>query len=150
MRIDFHIPYVIQPKQSVRSRVAYSNAGKAYVATYQTKEIKENARQLASFVAPYRPATPLTGPLAALYVVRYPYRNSEPKKNRTGAIPKGTNPDFEQLAKQLSDVLESCGFFKNDAQIYDARVIKLWDPRPDVHVVIEEFTAFGAGITRLP
>ena len=149
MRVDFHISCIVQPKQSVRSRVAYSKTGKPYVATYQTQKIKKNAEALASLIAPYRPQRSLVGPLCALYVVRYPFRKSEPKKNRKGPIPKTTTPDHEQLAKQLGDVLQSCGFFANDAHIYHATVVKLWDARQDVHIYIEESDVVWAGIPRL-
>ncbi len=129
MRVDFHIPCHVAPKQSVRgSSIRY----------HQPKKITNNADLLAWYMLPYRPRRPLIGPLRALYIVRYPYRGGEPKKNRTGPIPKDTSPDHEQLAKQLGDVLQSCRFFVNDAQISEATVVKLWDTRFDVHIVIDD------------
>lgn len=140
MRLDFHIPCHVVPKQSVRgSSIRY----------YQTKKITNNADLLASYMLPHRPRRPLAGPLRVLYVVRYPYRAKEPKKNRSGPIPKTTPPDFEQIAKQLGDVLESCRFFANDASIFDALVLKLWDVRHDVHIVIEEISIVHWAIERV-
>ena len=131
MRVDFHIPCAVAPKQSVRG---------GSIRYYQPTKLTNNAKLLASYLYPRRPSYPLSGPLRALYVVRYPFRKREPKKNRTGPIPKTTPPDDEQLAKQLSDVLESCGFFGNDAQIFHMTVVKLWDVHRDVHIVIKEQT----------
>ena len=140
MRVDFHIPCAVAPKQSVR-------AGRK--AWYQTDKIKQNAKLLASYMYPCRPSLRLSGPLRALYVVRYSFRAKELRKNRTGPIPKTTSPDFEQLAKQLGDVLESCGFFSNDAYIFHATVVKLYDVRRDVHIIIEECDVVAPGIPRL-
>ena len=140
MRVDFHIPCHVEPKQSVRgSSIRY----------FQPTKLTNNAKLLASYMLPHRPRKPLTGPLRGFYVVRYPYRAREPKKNRTGPIPKTNPPDFEQLGKQLSDVLESCRFFANDAHLYHAVVVKLWDARADVHIVIEECPIASEVIPRL-
>lgn len=138
MRIDFTIPWRVAPKQSVRSRVARTKDGKAYVQTYQTNDIKENAETLAALVAPHCPPVPLEGPLSVWYTVRYAYRKSEPQKNRSAAMYKHTRPDADQLAKQLSDVLEAVGFFGDDAQIAELSIVKLWDAVPSVQVLLEQ------------
>ncbi len=129
MRVDFHIPCAVAPKQSVRG---------GSIRYYQPTKLTNNAKLLASYLYPRRPMYPLCGPLRALYVVRYPFRKREPKKNRTRPIPKTAPPDFEQLAKQLGDVLESCRFFSDDAHIFHATIVKLYDVRHDVHIIIEE------------
>ena len=140
MRVDFHIPCHVMPKQSCRG---------GSIRYYQPTKITNNADLLASYILPHRPRRPLAGPLRVLYVVRYPYRKGEPQENRTEPIAKCTGADFEQLAKQISDVLESCRFFGNDARIFHATVVKLWDMRHDVHIMIEESDLVAAGIKRL-
>lgn len=140
MRVDFHIPCHVVPKQSVRGGLK---------GWYQTDKIKDNAKLLALYMLEHRPRRMLAGPLRALYVVRYPYRAGEPKKNRRCPIPKRTTPDHEQLAKQLGDVLQSCRFFANDARIFDCRTTKLWDARADVHIVIVEVAVVSWDIERL-
>ena len=140
MRVDFHIPCHVMPKQSVLG---------GSIRYYQPTKLTNNAKLLASYMLPHRPRRPLAGPLRVLYVVRYPYRAKEPKKNRSGPIAKDSGADFEQLAKQLGDVLESCRFFANDARIFHATVVKLWDVRHDVHIMIEENTLVAAEIQRL-
>ena len=65
-------------------------------------------------------------------------RKAEPLKNRDkGKLAKDTAPDGEQLLKQLNDVMESVGFFKNDGQIADMRVRKFWTDNVGVSVLLE-------------
>lgn len=137
MRIEFFIPWRVAPKQSVRTRVVHTATGQAFAQHYQTKKIKENAAVLAEQIAPFRPPTPFEGPVRAWYVVVYPYRKSESKKNRGVDIPKDTGPDCGQLSKQLDDVLQGCGFVANDAQIADSRTQKFWGMRPGITITVE-------------
>lgn len=135
MHIEFFIPWDVAPKQSVRGGRAFGSGKRNF---FPTTRVTTNAQVLASFVAPHRPARPLQGALRAWYTVSYAYIKRIAKKNRHGPVPKDTSPDTEQLAKQLGDTLESCGFFANDGQIADLRVVKVWDAKPGVEVMIEE------------
>lgn len=139
MRIEFTIPWEVAPKQSARGGVR---------GWYQTSKIKNNAACLVSFAMEYRPEVPLEGPLRVSYVVTYPYVTRHTKRQRAaGPIPKDTSPDVDQLAKQLSDVLEAARFFRNDRQIAQLRVDTWWGAEPGVRVVVEPartcFTASG-------
>ncbi len=145
MRIDFHIPCEVLPKQSMRGGAGRYGSGR--VRDYYTPtRIKDNAAELASLMLPYR--QPLMGSVSALYVVCYPYRASEPQRNRHRPIPKTTRPDGDNLAKQINDVLESVGFIADDSCIFDTRVVKLWDLHADLYVVLNE-TDWASGIERL-
>lgn len=130
MRIEFTIPWRVAPKQSVR----FGRRG-----AYQPKRLTQNAASLSSFAAPHCPPEPLEGPLRVSYVVTYAYLKRHTIEQRAaGPIPKDTVPDVDQLAKQLSDVLEASGFFSNDAQIVELHVRKMWDAVPSVRVRIED------------
>ena len=85
---------------------------------------------------PYQPARPLTGPVSLKLAFVWPYRKSEPKKNRIGLIPKTTKPDWDNLAKTLQDVLTRLRFWEDDAQVYSASVDKWWGEEPQIIITI--------------
>ena len=68
----------------------------------------------------------------------WPYRKSEPKKNRIGLIPKTTKPDWDNLAKTLQDVLTRLRFWEDDAQVYSASVEKWWGEEPQITITVQE------------
>ncbi len=138
MRVEFFIPHTVQAKQADRSRIATKGNGQQFVHHYQPSKVTENADTLASLCAPHVPPQPLRGPVRLELTVHYPWRKSEPKKNRATAKPKDTQPDHEQLSKQLCDVFEAMGFVTNDAQFADTRVRKFWSDSPGVQVFMEE------------
>ena len=128
MRIEFTIPYIVAPKNADRS-------GKG--RHYQPKKVMQNAGALAALCAEYRPESPMLGPIRLWLAFRYPWRKSEPKKNRHGIKAKDTKPDLDNLEKQLVDVLERSGFIVNDSQIAEKRSVKSWGEQGFVSVIIE-------------
>jgi len=129
MCLSFFIPHEVKPKQSMRM---------ANGVSYTPAKIKNNAKALQALLLPHRPKVPLSGPLRLDLLFQFPWRKSEPKKNRTRAWPKDTKPDFDNLCKQFCDVLQSMGFFWNDSQIADVRIRKVWTDSPGVQVMIEQ------------
>ena len=80
------------------------------------------------------------GPLLLRLTFRFMWRKSEPEKNICDPKPKDTKPDWDNLAKNICDVMESMGFYKNDSQLADVHVRKYWTDSPGVSVIIEELT----------
>jgi len=129
LSLEFFIPHEVRPKQSFRT---------ARGVNYTPKAIKQNAAALQTLLLQHCPRVPLAGPLRLDIVFQFPWRMAEPKKNKRKARPKDTKPDFDNLCKQLCDVLQSMGFFVNDSQIADIHVRKVWTDSPGVQVFMEE------------
>lgn len=120
--IEFFIPWVVKPKQSFRM----TKGGFAF----PDPKVKKNAFALAGFAAQHRPEAPFKDAVSVDIVVHYPWRKSESKKRRARQqIPKDTRPDWDNLSKQVCDVLESCGFFLDDGQIARVLFEKFWGSR---------------------
>lgn len=134
--IEFTIPYAVRPKQGDRSHVVTDSHGNQFVAHHPDPKVKANAESLAALVAAHRPAEPLAGPLALELTFIFPWRKSESQRirDRWGLRPKDTKPDWDNLSKQLCDVLERAGFFTNDSQLADVRVRKFWGSQTDCQV----------------
>lgn len=127
--IEFTIPFQVKPKQSTRF-------GKH---CYPDAKVKRNADSLAALMAQYAPSEPMQGPVSLTCWFMYPWRKSEPKKNRSFRTrPKDTKPDLDNLVKQVCDVMESCGFIVNDSQIAEKNARKMWGEAPILTVRINE------------
>lgn len=128
--VSFSIPYVCGPKQSDR------NKGRQH---YPDPKVKADAQSLASLVAPHRPDKPLQGPLGLSLTVRYPWRKTEKKKwVRLGKRWKSSRPDYDNLSKQIGDVLERTGFMANDAQIACGHIEKFWTEQGGMDISLDE------------
>lgn len=129
--IQFSIPWIVQPKQSTR----FTKEGRRYTP----KAVKENAAALAAMFAPFVPDEPLVGPVRLHVAFWYPWRKSEPKWRRAkGWAWKDTKPDDDNLRKQVSDVMEKCGFFTNDSQIAWGETTKQWGDKGCVNIILKE------------
>lgn len=137
--IRFTIPYICKAKQGDRARVIAAKSGRTFVQHYPTAETRENAESLASLIVPHRPDMPMAGPVRLDLTFRFPWRKSDSRKQRqAGSRPKDTKPDWDNLGKQVSDVLEASGFFANDSQIAEVHLVKLFTDSPGIDVVLQE------------
>lgn len=83
-----------------------------------------------------------TGPVVIDWTFYLPrpkklYRKSDPD----GPIPHGSKPDFDNLAKSTSDAITDVGAWRDDSQVFDARIRKFYcakDCGPWARIVIEE------------
>ncbi len=138
MRLDFHIPYALRQKQGDRSRIAQTAEGKQYVRHYQPREVMDSAVALTALIAQHRPDKPLDGPLRLVITCIAAWRTGEAAWRKAyGTWPRDTGPDYDNLAKQMGDVLERSGFMVNDSRIADGRVIKLWGDVPGIRIELE-------------
>lgn len=148
--IEFFVPWTVSAKQGRQHRVRYGANGKAFAQSYTAADVRENAESLATFVAKHRPQEPMAGEIRAVFKVVYAFRADQLKKREAALrrgrefpaeIPKGTKPDCDNCCKQIADTLERTGFFANDSQIYDVRIVKVWGLQPGVFIKLESTEA---------
>jgi Holliday junction resolvase RusA-like endonuclease len=145
MTFEFHIPIVPLAKQGDRVRVIPGKNGKKpFAVHYIAPAVKLNAKKLRESAKKEWGPAPWTGaPLMVFYVVTYPYRVAEPKKNRGRAIPKTTKPDVDNLVKMLNDALEGV-CWDNDATIWNVSCQKVWDIDERVGTTVKVIAAVSA------
>ena len=91
--------------------------------------------ELMTLLMPFRPLVPFEGAIYLEVDWVYPWRKSEPKKNKTdGRMPCSTRPDADNLVKFLGDIFQRLGYFLDDSQIADLRFRKWWGDRPGIGV----------------
>lgn len=123
--IQFYLPFRTKPKQSFR----YTNKGHRYTPV----PVKRNAEALALLASKHRPAEPLKGPLSLRLIFTFPWRISD---TRRITLWKDTTPDWDNLSKQVCDVLQSTGFYRNDSQLACVCVEKQWADSYGVQITL--------------
>ena len=93
-------------------------------------------RELQSLLLPFRPPARLECPVRLSVRWVYPYRKSEPKKNRKNPIPCATRPDADNLLKGLIDAMTKVGFWRDDSQIFSLNFEKYFSEKSGIGVTI--------------
>ena len=106
------------------------------------KHWKKAEKVLTSLLAPHAPASPHEGALCVDVDWVYPYRSSTRKRDLGMMIPCDTRPDKDNLASGLFDVMESLGFWPDDARIAQGQFNKWWGPKPSISITIRSATGY--------
>lgn len=122
-----------------------------HVQYFKTKEQEAVERAYLLLCSPHRPPVPLTGAVALAIDFVFPWRTSEPKRNREmGRIAKITKPDAGNMSKALEDCLTKAGFWEDDAQVADLRVTKAWGSAPGIYISMREMNAEAIRAQTIP
>ena len=131
----------VPPKSTHQAslRIMKRRDGTQFVGKCETSKGKKVQRELLTLFAEHRPPEMLSGPLGVAVDWVYPWRKSEPKKNRTtGLKPCDTRPDVDNLAKCVLDIMTRLGFWGDDGQVAALTFCKFWGDKPRIGVSIWE------------
>jgi len=110
-----------------------------FVGKKSSSKGSRTQKELLSLLAPHAPRTPFEGPLSLTVHWVYPWRKSEPKRNRErGFRPCDTRSDCDNLAKLLEDCMTRLGFWGDDSQVAGLHFNKWWGDTPQISVTIKE------------
>ena len=116
----------------------------------QSAKAKSVANDLNKLLLHHKPTAPLTKPIKVCISWQFPFRKSEPKKNRAlGKIPCSVRPDLDNLAKLMLDALGKAGFYKDDALVYDLHISKCFSYDPGYQISLTEIDWGGDGAIAL-
>ena len=140
-KLEFTI-HCIPPKHTAQgSSTILKNfkTGKFFIGKKSNSKAIQAKTDLMALLLPYQPKTPLQGALECEIEVVYPWRNSEPKKNRaTGYRWCDKKPDIDNWLKQYFDCLTRLNFWNDDAQVSDLHFSKRWGNEPRITTIISE------------
>lgn len=93
-------------------------------------------KMLQKLLLPFKPVVPYESAVELHVRWVYPYRKSEPKKNRKAPLPCITRPDADNLLKGLLDAMTKVGFFKDDSVIFRISFEKFFSENSGIGVII--------------
>lgn len=92
--------------------------GRMFVGKRSTSKGMQVKRMFHALLAEHKPEQKMEGPLSLLIAYCYPWKKTEPKKNKvTGWKWKDTRPDADNLPKTLKDCMTDLGFWGDDGQV---------------------------------
>ena len=136
MKLQFTIP--LEPRAQKRDRIT-TIAG--HGSSYKHPDQAKYEAKVAALLSQHRPENPLEGSLGLYLVCYLPIPASKPKKWKLAAFngeihPTG-KPDCDNLAKNILDVMNGI-FFRDDSQIIDLRVVKIYSENPRWEITLED------------
>ena len=135
--------------QKKRVRIITSRSGKPIPVFFHGTQMRREAETWHALLAPYVPATPLTGATALAVTLTYPHLKATPKRDRHRLIPKVSKPDAGNASKHLEDLLTQMRFIEDDQQVARLTVEKYHGPedRVGIRIVIAPMGGADRGVT---
>lgn len=131
---------IIPPKNTGQSAKRLGSIhGRAMM--FETKESKDTKAMYTALLYEKKPSTPFNVPISVEYKFYFPY-NSTVKKSiqKQGLIiPKATKPDWDNIPKQIQDVMTRLQFWADDALIYRGTCSKWFAPQGKITIEIAPF-----------
>ena len=137
--IDFFVN-CIPPKSTHQAalRILKRRDGTQFVGKFASSKGKHVQAELITLFTPYRPMTPMQGPIILIVNWNYPWRKSEKKINRArGIMPCDVRPDCDNLAKFVCDIFTRLAFWNDDGQVYSLTFQKWWSDTPGIGIRID-------------
>lgn len=118
----FFIP-CIPPAGTSQQKGAFICGGK--VRFFKKAKIKQAEHTWLDLFKSHAPENPHEGALKVCITLFYPFRKTEKKADLLAGISFHTQrPDFDNLSKMICDAMTTLGFWNDDGQISDGRIIK--------------------------
>jgi Holliday junction resolvase RusA-like endonuclease len=137
MRIHFFIK-CNPPKHTAQasSRILKNiKTGKFFIGKQENSLAAQAKNELIALMAQYAPDHPIDGPIELVVRWCYPFRASEPKKNRAaGWRHCDTRPDIDNICKMLLDCMTRLGFWQDDSQVARLEFGKYWAYQPGIEI----------------
>jgi Holliday junction resolvase RusA-like endonuclease len=138
VKITFRVYGLPQTKGSTKS--FYVKALKRVVTTNDNKKNKAWAQCVSEVASQHRPPALLLGPLQLDAIFHMPKPKSLPKRKPSWPAKK---PDADKLLRSLGDSLTGV-IWRDDAQVVDCAVKKIYSDAPGVDVTITTIEEEGA------
>ena len=131
--------HCVPPKSThqASAQILKRRDGSMFVGKRENSKGAAVKRDLLALLGCHRPDVAFEGPVQLQVLWVYPWRKSEPKKNRaTGILLCHTRPDCDNLSKLLKDCMSKLNYWGDDSQVADLGFLKAWGDSPGIGVSI--------------
>ena len=116
-------------------RIMKRKNGPQFIGKMETSKGRAVQQSLTALLLPHQPAAALEGPIELVVRWHFPWRKSEPKRNRAlGAKWCDKRPDADNIVKLPLDVMTRLAFWNDDSQIARLVVEKRWADAPGIGI----------------
>lgn len=129
MEIEIFIP-IIPPTVTHQEKKVRVVRGKPVF--YEPAELKAARQLFTDWLAKYTPKEPMTGAVVLEVVWQFPADERHPEPT-----PKTTPPDTDNLQKLLKDCMTAARWWKDDAQVWREKIMKVYMDQPGIYIRAE-------------
>jgi len=122
--------------------IRYNKEGRAYIQHYRKAKVQALRSELIYRMKRYAPARPSAEPIRLSVLICFDIKD----KKLWGKY-KTTRPDGDNYIKELKDAMKECGFYIDDAQVCDERIVRTYAERGSIRVQMEDLHQPGRVIT---
>lgn len=105
-----------------------------YIQHYKKSQVSAMRREFELRLKPFAPKRPSDKPIKLMVVLFFDIKT--PKK--AWGTYKTTRPDCDNYVKEIKDAMTTTGFWIDDAQVADLRVIKRYAEKGEIYIRVEE------------
>ena len=113
--------------------VRYRRDGSAYIQHYRKDKVQDFRDSLVLRMKKYAPKEQMTEPIKLEIYVHFDTKT----RSKWGKY-KVTRPDCDNFVKEIKDVMTLLRFWKDDAQVVDLRVVKIYSEKASISISYEE------------
>lgn len=123
--------------QQKGERIKYRKIGAKmvpYIDHYRKPEVQAQRDQLIYMLKQHKPKQPSDRPIRLVICLYFDIK--QPRK--IWGKYKTTRPDCDNYVKELTDCMTEVGFWDDDAQVADLRVVKRYAEKAAIYIRLEE------------
>lgn len=112
--------------------IRYKN-GAPYIQHYKKDNISAARTEFIYKLKPNAPKNPSEGP-----IVLYVWFIFDTKNKKLWGQYKTTRPDLDNYVKELKDAMTACGFWLDDSQVVDLRIVKTYAEKAAICINVKD------------
>ena len=113
--------------------IRYKANGQPYIQHYKKDKVTAMRTEFILRMKKHAPKVPTEKPVRLIVFLCFDIQD----KKLWGKY-KTKRPDCDNYVKELKDAMTDCGFWKDDAQVADLRVVKTYAEKGSIAVTVEE------------
>lgn len=126
MKIEIFLPMVPPTVTHQEKRVTVVHGKPRF---YEPPELKAARQLFTDWLAKYTPPALMTGPVELEVMWCFPADERHPEPT-----PKTTPPDTDNLQKLLKDCMTAARWWKDDAQVWREKIMKVYMDQPGIYI----------------
>ena len=126
MEIEIFIP-IIPPTVTHQEKKVRVVRGKPVF--YEPAELKAARQLFTDWLAKYTPKEPMTGAVKLAVIWCFPLSGTH-----WDGEPKTSKPDTDNLQKLLKDCMTAARWWKDDAQVWCEKAVKVYMDQPGIYI----------------
>lgn len=112
--------------------------GRPYIQHFRKEKVQALRTELIYRMNRYAPAIPSAEPIRLSVLICF-----DIKDKKLWGTYKTTRPDGDNYIKEIKDAMKDCGFYLDDAQVCDERIVRTYAERGAIRVQIEDMRQPG-------